>query len=172
VRFSIVLLPLVLGAGKAMASFWELQDVRAVTKRADAVVLGKVESVNARWEDGRIVSDLHLRVSAAYKGRTPSDIDVRIPGGRVGGISMRASSEPELATGEEHVLFLTEHTSTTIASAHYHVVDGIEGVLTVVRNARGDASVTWIRPETGRPETTSLSTLGDYVHSIAMEQVK
>jgi hypothetical protein len=169
---AIVLLPLVFSASKAMASVWGLPRVDVLTQRSDAVVLGRVERVDASWDRGRITSDVHVLVSAAYKGRTASEIELHVPGGVVGGIHMRVTSEPELRTGDEAVLFVVQHGAEEGRAAHYHVLDGIEGAVPVARDEQGNPSVTWTRPATGGVETTPLSSFTEYVHAKALEQVK
>jgi hypothetical protein len=170
VRLVVLALPLLFGASRAMASLFVTDDVRVVVQRSDAVVFGKVERVDATWKDGRILSDALVRVSSAYKGRTPAEIHVLVPGGVVAGIRMRVTGEPEPRAGDESVLFLTQHDAGT--GAHFHVVDGVEGSVAVARDAQGQATVVWTEPETKRSRTTSLSDFTDYVHRTALEQAK
>jgi hypothetical protein len=172
VRAAVVLLPLLFGASKAMASLWVLHGVDQLTAQSDAVVMGRVEGVDASWEQGRITSLVHVEVSAAYKGHTRSEIELRVPGGAVGGMHMHVSSEPELRPGDEAVLFLWQHGPAAGQGQHYHVVDGIEGAVPIIRDVHGNALVTWTHPETGHTGTTPLSAFTDYVHAKALEQVK
>jgi hypothetical protein len=169
-RFVVLAIPLLFGASRAMASLFVREDVRVVVHRSDAVVVGKVERVDAGWRDGRITSDALVLVSSAFKGRTPSEIHVLVPGGTIGGVHMRVTGEPEPHVGDESILFLAQH--GTGAGVHFHVIDGEQGAIPVARDAQGGGSVSWTRPESGRTERTSLAELAEYVHRTAKAEVK
>ena len=85
-------------------------DTRALTERADRVVLGTVESQVARWTDDRqaIYTDVTVRVTRAYKGAVkPGErVVVRREGGVVDGVGMRVFGAAGFTVGEEVVLFL------------------------------------------------------------------
>lgn len=85
-------------------------DTRALTERADRVVLGTVESQVSRWTDDHqaIYTDVTFRVSKSYKGALkPGDtVVVRREGGVVDGIGMRVYGAASFVAGEEAVVFL------------------------------------------------------------------
>ena len=85
-------------------------DTKALTARADRVVLGVVESQVARWTDDRqaIYTDVTVRVTRVYKGVTrPGErVVVRREGGVLDGVGMRVFGAASFSVGEEVVLFL------------------------------------------------------------------
>ncbi|MGZ3426715.1 MAG: hypothetical protein ACXVCV_08710 [Polyangia bacterium] len=85
-------------------------DTKALTARADRVVLGTVESQVARWTDDRqaIFTDVTIRVTRAYKGAVkPGErVVVRREGGVIDGVGMRVFGAANFSVGEEVVVFL------------------------------------------------------------------
>lgn len=85
-------------------------DTRALTERAERIVLGTVESQASRWSDDRqaIYTDVTIRVTRAYKGAVkPGErVVVRREGGVVDGMGMRVYGAPTFTVGEEVVVFM------------------------------------------------------------------
>jgi hypothetical protein len=84
-------------------------DTKALTARAERIVLGVVESQVSRWsaDHQAIYTDVTVRVTRAYKGSVkPGElIVVRREGGTVDGMGMRVYGAANFAVGEEVVLF-------------------------------------------------------------------
>jgi hypothetical protein len=87
-------------------------DLRALTARADRVVLGTVESQTSRWTPGHdaIYTEVTLRVARSYKGAAhPGDaLVVRREGGSVDGIGMRVYGAASFEVGEEALVFVEQ----------------------------------------------------------------
>lgn len=85
-------------------------DTRALTERAERIVLGTVESQVSRWSTDHqaIYTDVTIRVSRAYKGAVkPGErVVVRREGGVVDGLGMRVYGAPSFTVGEEVVVFM------------------------------------------------------------------
>jgi hypothetical protein len=85
-------------------------DTKALTARAERIVLGTVESQVARWTDDHdaIYTDVTIRVTRAYKGAVkPGErVVVRREGGVVDGMGMRVYGAAAFTVGEEVVVFL------------------------------------------------------------------
>ncbi len=85
-------------------------DTRALTERAERIVLGTVESQMSRWSDDRqaIYTDVTIRVERAYKGdaKAGDRVVVRREGGVVDGLGMRVYGAAYFTVGEEVVVFL------------------------------------------------------------------
>jgi hypothetical protein len=85
-------------------------DLRALTSRADRVVLGTVESQTSRWTDDHnaIYTEVTVRVARVYKGQLKAGdaVVVRREGGSVDGIGMRVHGAAEFAVGEEVLVFV------------------------------------------------------------------
>ncbi|HEY2743535.1 MAG TPA: hypothetical protein VGL86_02890 [Polyangia bacterium] len=84
-------------------------DTKALTARAERIVLAVVESSTAKWSSDHqaIYTDVTLRVTRAYKGSVkPGDrIVVRREGGERDGLGMRVYGAANFVVGEEVVVF-------------------------------------------------------------------
>jgi hypothetical protein len=75
--------------------------------RADAVVRGTVESVEARRRPGskRVFTYVRVRVTERLKGGEDAAL-VRVPGGSADGYTQAVAGAPDFTEGEEVLLFL------------------------------------------------------------------
>ena len=129
-------------------------DTRALTERAERVVLGTVESQVARWTDDHevIYTDVTIRVTRAYKGAVkPGErVVVRREGGVVDGMGMRVYGAASFTVGEEVVVFLETRGNAMwtvgMTQGKLRVVLGADGVKRVAA-ALGDVAFT--RPVDG-----------------------
>jgi hypothetical protein len=81
--------------------------VEQLARSSDAVIRGKVVGARAHSrEDGRIFTTYEVRTARVLRGRAPPTARVIVPGGVLGSIGQRVDGAPELAVGEELVLFL------------------------------------------------------------------
>jgi hypothetical protein len=96
-------------ASAAYATVLVPLDTKALTSRAERVVLGTVESQVSRWtsDHDAIYTDVTIVVERAYKGTVkPGErIVVRREGGVVDGLGMRVYGAANFAVGEEVVVF-------------------------------------------------------------------
>lgn len=119
-------------AGPARASVVLKMAIEDLVAFADEVVHGDVVSLayRSRSTSGKLdlATDVTLRVKEMWKGASASStVVVTLPGGRQGDLVQKVVGAPELAVGEEVVLFL-ERTLTG------HVVSGLQqGKFRVVR---------------------------------------
>lgn len=85
-------------------------DTKALTERADRVVLGTVESQVARWsaDHQAIYTDVTIRVARVYKGvaKAGDRVVVRREGGALDGVGMRVYGAATFVVGEEVVVFM------------------------------------------------------------------
>jgi hypothetical protein len=99
----IILLPI--------ASFGLLRDLslRDLVTGADWIVVGKVETMESRWNDARdyIYTYVTLSVSDYWKNPLSQPmLTIQIPGGTVEDISQRVTDTPDFRVGETVILFL------------------------------------------------------------------
>ncbi len=136
--------PLALGAVVAMdavahATVLVPLDTKALTERADRVLLGTVVAQEARWTSDHqaIYTDVTLRISRVYKGALkPGDtLVVRREGGARDGIGMRVFGAANFAVGEEVLLFLETRGGAT------YTVGMTQGKLHVAVDAAGNKTV-------------------------------
>lgn len=97
------------GAPAARAATYLQSSVEQTARSSEAVVRGRVVSAESRFtRDGRrIVTDVEIAVTSAWKGAPEGRVRVVVPGGRVGGVAMQVDSAPAFEPGEEVVVFLT-----------------------------------------------------------------
>ena len=134
-------------------------DTKALTARAERIVLGVVESQTARWsaDHQAIYTDVTMRVNRAYKGSVkPGErIVVRREGGSIDGLGMRVYGAPAFTDGEEVVVFLETRGNAAwtvgMTQGKLHVALGSDGVKRVAA-ALGDVAFT--RPS-GAPQALS-----------------
>ena len=102
-----------------------------LTRDADLIVVGKVESVTSQMINGKISSFATLSVELKIKGELEpeqSEIVVSFPGGKVGDIGMQVEDSPNYKKDEEVVAFLKNvpgesHFSTVGSSQGKFIVD-------------------------------------------------
>lgn len=101
---------------------------------ADAIVTGTVTATSARWgEDGRIYTDITIRVQDSVKGglNKSSTVNFSVLGGRIGGLVMEASSIPTFRKDEKVLLYLRDDVNHGLV-----VYGGIRGKFLVGANAK------------------------------------
>jgi hypothetical protein len=83
-------------------------DLAWLTRNSDAVVVGKVGSVQSRFtsDQKRIMTDTEISVSQMLKGQTAASVVVMQPGGEVGDVGQHVSGVARFSPGEEVVVFL------------------------------------------------------------------
>lgn len=96
------------GVPRAAASLMLALDLPALVARASHIVVARVESQRARYDDrGRIVTDVTLRVEEALVGpvRVGEPIVLERFGGAIGELGMRVEGEPLFADGARVLVF-------------------------------------------------------------------
>lgn len=100
----------VAGAGAARATSVAPMDLRALSQRADAVVVARCTGVSTAVDalTHRPGTFAIFAVDEVVKGSAvASEVRVAIPGGAVGGRSLTVAGAPSFAEGRGAVLFLT-----------------------------------------------------------------
>ncbi len=107
VRF-LASLFLLAAAVTAQASLAVPASVEDLARSSDAVVRGRVVSLQARRSsDGRRISTYaEVETAGVWRGAAPAHVTVVVPGGVVGRIGQRVDGAPTFSEGEEVVLFL------------------------------------------------------------------
>jgi hypothetical protein len=123
-------------ASAAYATVLVPLDTKALTTRAERVVLGTVESQVSRWtsDHDAIYTDVTIVVERAYKGSVkPGErIVVRREGGVVDGLGMRVYGAANFAVGEEVVVFTETRGNAAwtvgMTQGKLHVTAGTDGI--------------------------------------------
>jgi hypothetical protein len=104
---------------------------------ADTIVRGRCISVSSRWDAGAIWTFAEVDVVEALKGSPSAQIEVRLPGGRVGHLSTKVEDAPRLQPDEEKILFLEK-----TRAGDYSVTAWVEGAFRIRKNTSGEETVT------------------------------
>jgi hypothetical protein len=105
---------------------------------ADAVARVRCTGTTSYIDQGNVWTRTQFTVLEPLKGSLPSQIDVRLPGGRSGHLIVSIEAVPRFHAGEEGVLFLE-----SLASGDYTVIGWALGSFRIHRNDRtGEETVT------------------------------
>jgi hypothetical protein len=77
-----------------------------LARAADTVVRARCMGTTAQRENGGIWTLSEFELVERFQGAPPSRIRIRLPGGRVGGLTTRVEDVPQFQPGDEAVLFL------------------------------------------------------------------
>jgi hypothetical protein len=101
---------------------------------SSSVVKGRTLHQESAWEaDGRrIVTRVRIAVDEVIAGEEGSEIEILVPGGRVGNTVQEVSDMPSFTDGEEVLLFVW-----TGPDGRNMVAGGAQGKLSVVRDRDG-----------------------------------
>ena len=106
---AMALLIAFLGIGAVMALMLEMSTPE-LTKKAEAIVRGKVKDMRSEWDPERrfIWTLVTISVSKSIKGDSleGQEVIVKIPGGVVGRIGQETEDAPIFKKGEEVLLFI------------------------------------------------------------------
>jgi len=132
----LVVAAAICAASTAYATVLVPLDTKALTDRAERVVLGTVESQVSRWTNDHdaIYTDVTIVVERAYKGAAkPGErIVVRREGGVVDGLGMRVYGAASFVVGEEVVVFTETRGNAAwtvgMTQGKLHVTVGSDGI--------------------------------------------
>ncbi len=169
---SLIAITFLLIASTAHATTMVPLDVRALTQRADRVVLGTVEKTQAAWtaDHDAIYTEVTIRVARSYKGAlAPGDaLVVRHEGGIVGGVGMRVYGAAGFTVGEEVVVFAETRGGGSyvvgMAQGKLRVTTTADGRRTVATDTRGLKFLT--PPDPNAPRTRPLEELEAQLHQL------
>lgn len=150
-------------AGPVWATTVLRMEVSELSKEADVVVRGKVSSVQSRWANNRIVTDITIDVAETYKGAPGKTVTIVQPGGVVGDIGMAVHGMPEFKKDSEVVVFLEKRGDKVfsvvgLAQGLFNVEKSSDDKSTFVVPAQLDARV--LDPQTRQdvaPRTEALT---------------
>lgn len=84
----------------------EALDLNTLNARAERVVAGQIQSVEARWEGHLIVTRAEVAVETCLKGPCEAVETLEVIGGQVGDLVMQVDGMARFTPGEEVLLFL------------------------------------------------------------------
>ena len=116
-------------------------EIKQLSEKSDVIITGKVTQQNASWNESRtrIYTYATIQVDEYLKGgNTGNSIVVSYPGGEVGDIGEFYTHTPKFVNNEEVLVFLKKDK----AGSSYKVVNGEEGKLTVISDAKTGEKIT------------------------------
>ena len=132
-RAGLMLLLAVLGASaRCEATTLQRMSLDQLARAADTVVRARCVGSTARWENGAIWTFSEFEVVKRFRGEAPARFQIRLPGGRIGGIATHVEDVPQFRAGDEAVLFLEPR-----PDGNYGVTAWVEGTFRI-RKASGD----------------------------------
>jgi hypothetical protein len=131
-----------------------------LAQHADVVVSGKVQGVAARWENGKIVTDVSLHVRDRLKGVVDDDMLFTHEGGSVDHVAMYVHGAPHFDAEENVVVFLAA------GSAGHRLIGRSDGKMSAQADDQGGLHVHWLCPTCTSPSTTPLADLAKHVANV------
>ena len=107
-RFLIIisLLPALLFLPAIRATTLARLSLDQLAAGSDAVARVRFARAESRWENGSIWTVTTFDVAETMKGQLPGEIEIRLPGGRVGHLTSTVDGTPKFNPGDEAVVFL------------------------------------------------------------------
>jgi hypothetical protein len=102
-----------------------------ISHAAQVIVRARCVDNSTRWDAGEIWTFTSFDLEEAWRGSAPSQISVRLMGGRVGNITSAVSGVPRFSPGEEVVLFLEP-----TPRGDFSIVSWVQGTFRIRRDAR------------------------------------
>jgi hypothetical protein len=105
--------------------------IEQMTRASQLVVRAKCLGNSTGWDDGEIWTFSEFQVEDTWKGTPPSNLTVRLLGGRAGNLASSVPGVPRFRPGEEVVLFLEP-----TRKGDFSVVSWVQGTFRIRRNSR------------------------------------
>ena len=106
-RLSVwVVLVALLAAPAEAATYAAEVDLDALSAQAEAVVRGRVSRLESTAGGPGIVTEVTIRVEETLVGTPATEVRLVLPGGRLGSRTLTVPGTPQVAVGQEVVVFL------------------------------------------------------------------
>jgi hypothetical protein len=130
----------------------ELLSLNDLISKSSAIVQGQVAGSSASYSGSVIYTHYKIKVIQQWKGSSQGIIDVMIPGGTANGNRQFYPGAPQLATGQQYVLFLWTSSKGAISTLGF-----TQGVFNLLTDSAGNVTVsqmptteTMLAPGTGQ----------------------
>lgn len=105
-KFLLLIAAMVSYAVAGRATTLARMNLDQLSAAADAVARVQCTGAQSRWENGAIWTVTTFRVAETMKGNLPSQLTVRLPGGRVGHLTAMVDGTPKFKPGDQAIVFL------------------------------------------------------------------
>jgi hypothetical protein len=130
-RLTILLLPAFLFLPAIGATTLARLSLEQLAAGSDAVARVRCASAQSRWENGSIWTLATVEVVETMKGQLPSEIAIRLPGGRVGHLTATVDGTPKFHRGDDAVVFLQR-----MPAGGFTVAGWVQGTFRISRDVR------------------------------------
>jgi len=130
-RLTILLLPTLLFLQALGATTLARLSLDQLAAGSDAVARVRCAGAQSRWENGSIWTLATVEVVETMKGQLPSEIAIRLPGGRVGHLTASVDGTPKFHPGDDAVVFLQR-----MRAGGFTVAGWVQGTFRISRDAR------------------------------------
>jgi hypothetical protein len=134
--FIIHLMALLLISPAVCATTLARLSVDQLAAGSDAVARVRYVRAESRWENGSIWTVTTFDVAETLKGTLPAQIDVRLPGGRVGHLTATVDGTPKFNPGTDAVVFLQRSTA-----GGFTVAGWVQGSFRISRDPRSGGEI-------------------------------
>lgn len=130
-----------------MATTVKRMDLPELVAASDSIIQGRVDSVEARWEDNLAYTYVSVSVVDPLKGERRRSVLIRQVGGKIGALSVTVSGSPAFRNGDQVIVFLKGQTGAT-----FHVVGLNQGKYEIVEDfaIANVSGLTLLDPKTGQ----------------------
>jgi hypothetical protein len=128
-RLFTFILGITIGVTPLLATTVTKMELHELVSLSDAIVQGRIESVEARWEDRLIYTYASVTIDDPLKGERRRALLIRQPGGRIGSLNVSVSGVPQFRTGDEVIVFLRNRQDGT-----FEIVGLSQGKYDIVNN--------------------------------------
>ena len=158
-------------------------DLAALERHSEQIVAGQIVRLEARQDQGRIFTQVTLRVERAYKGQAKpaAELTFRQLGGRLGDVATYVPGQPQFRVGEQVLLFLErpqpglalvvtgmaqgKFSLTQAPDGTRYVIPALDGHTPLLERAAvkdGDLVTQRLRQSAPSTDHSQISTLSDF----------
>jgi hypothetical protein len=131
----------------ARSATLELLSLNDLISKSTSIVQAQVTGSSAAYSGTVIYTHYKVSVVAQWKGAAKTTVDVLVPGGTANGMRQTFPGVPQLATGQQYVLFLWQSPKGATYTLGY-----TQGVFTVLNGSATQMATTetMLSPGTGQ----------------------
>src|SRR6202049_2626249 len=155
------------GATPAAATTLLRMSLSQMAEAADTIVRGRCVATSSRWDAGSIWTFADVDLIEILKGSPPARIIVRLPGGHAGNMATHIDAAPSLKPGDEKILFLEKTRAND-----YAVTAWTEGAFRILRNSRGEETVTQESSEIPMFDAVTRQFATQGIHNVPMSDFR
>ncbi|MCS7024564.1 MAG: hypothetical protein NZV14_07165 [Bryobacteraceae bacterium] len=140
---AVILVQLLVLSGLASAATLEKLSLEEMIQKSTEIVSGTVTGSSTLQRGPVIYTRYRIRVSDQWKGAPAKELEVHVPGGKLGSLSQTFSGAPRLQEGTEYVFFLWSSRSGLtqvigLSQGLFGLKRESSGEITLIRQASGE----------------------------------